>query len=214
MAKKLPKTLNTPARQKRLLALLEEYVVSSCGSKFRSRCCRGGGFRKSFCSNRPRLPGALPQRTPPSSLWAACGSPMPACSTPRAALNARLHPQTQESERWGKALRARPRGPGQGRRGHAKGVRIQTATGRPGTACRRERQRPSPEGCKHTHARTHTHTRAHTHAHTHARTYARTRTHTHAHARTHTHARTHKTTKTPPAGPTADTCVFRPERQP
>ncbi len=42
-------------------------TVSSCGSKFRSRCCRGGGFRKSFCSNRPRLPGALPQRTPPSS---------------------------------------------------------------------------------------------------------------------------------------------------
>ena len=121
-------------------------------------------------------------------LWAACGSPMPACSTPRAALNARLHPQTQESERWGKALRARPRGPGQGRRGHAKGVRIQTARGRPGTACRRERQRPSPEGCKHTHARTHTHTRAHTHAHTHARTYARTRTHTHS--RTRTHART------------------------
>ena len=131
---------------------------------------------------------------------------MPACSTPRAALNARLHPQTQESERPGKALRASPGGPGQGRRGHAKGMRIQTARGRPGTACRRGRQRPSPEGCKHTHTHihahthTHAHTRAHTHAHTLARTHACTRTHTHAHTHARTYTRTHAQNSCSPWG--------------
>ena len=104
-------------------------------------------------------------------LWAACGPPMPtpACCTPRAALNAQLHPQTQESARGGKALRARPEGLGQGRRGLTKGTRIRTARGRPGAACGCGRQRPSPEVGTHTRTCTHTHTHTHMHTHTHTK---------------------------------------------